>query len=522
MIKMFLKSLEIDISYTTNSFIYVLRDLPVFKDLITDDIYSSTIIKKIIQIFITVYLFLKVLALKFFYFFLIFSISYYYRPNYLVKTYYHVYFVLTILGLFINNKLLNTTKKKYFSLITFNMEGDKYYHTNLIGNQLTNLILNSIMIFFFGSLLQAPIRYNILLIVFSFFTRLIGEAFNIYFYKKKRYIWYSNSKLYGTILIGFTLLASLPVINIYFTFKIIFLGTFISVVLGLISLKYLLGIKDYKLMYKKLAQVTQVMNSKNDKDYLKQEMMRVREKDKKIDNKKLKGKKGYDLFNTIFFERHKEILIRSAKKYSVILVGIYLVLSYFIVTKTGFSKEVGEFLNNNLGWFVVIMYFINRGAIITQAMFFNCDHAMLTYNFYREPKTLLNLFKKRLMTIIKVNLLPACIVGIGNTVLFILTKQYDIVTIISSFLFIVFLSIFYSVHYLVIYYLLQPFNKELEVKKISYSFATLGTYILAYTMTNVVMNSIYLSVLGLILTILYIIIALKLVYQYAPKTFKLN
>ena len=30
-----------------------------------------------------------------------------------------------------------------------------------------------------------------------------------------------------------------------------------------------------------------------------------------IDNKKIDGKNGYDLFNTIFFERHKEILLRS-------------------------------------------------------------------------------------------------------------------------------------------------------------------------------------------------------------------
>ena len=168
------------------------------------------------------------------------------------------------------------------------------------------------------------------------------------------------------------------------------------------------------------------------------------------------------------------------------------------------------------------MYFVNRGAIITQAMFFNCDHAMLSYNFYRKSKNLLGLFKKRLLTISKVNLLPALVVGIGNAVLLILCKDYSLSIIVTTFLFIIFLSVFFSVHYLVIYYLLQPFNKDLEVRKMSYSFVTLITYIVSYMMTNVTMNSVLFSILGLLFTIIYIALALYLVYKFAPNTFKLD
>ena len=264
------------------------------------------------------------------------------------------------------------------------------------------------------------------------------------------------------------------------------------------------------------------MNSKNDKDYLRQAMVEVKEKDKKIDNKKIIGKKGYDLFNTIFFERHKEILIRSAKKYSFVLIGIYIIIGYLVLTDLQFSEATSQVLHKNLGWFVIIMYFVNRGAIITQAMFFNCDHAMLSYNFYRKSKNLLGLFKKRLLTISKVNLLPALVVGIGNAVLLILCKDYSLSIIVTTFLFIIFLSVFFSVHYLVIYYLLQPFNKDLEVRKMSYSFVTLITYIVSYMMTNVTMNSVLFSVLGLLFTIIYIVLALYLVYKFAPKTFKLD
>lgn len=522
MINCLIKSLEIDIAYSVNSFIYTLSKLPIFKDLITEDIYSSKFIKKIVGIFGVLFSIGRVLALKFLYFFIIFYVSTKYFESSMIKTYFHIYFVFTIIGIFINNKLLNTSKKKYFSLILFNMDATEYFRANIFWNSLTSTILNSLCIFFFNGLLMAPIKYSIVLILYTLFARWIGETLNIIFYRKYKYIWYSNTKIYFTILITLLLITLLPYINIHIPWKMIEITTLIFGILGSISIYYLLKIKDYKLIYKKISSMTNVMNSKNDKDYFKQAMVAVTEKDKIIDNKKIKGKKGYDLFNTIFYERHKEILIRSAKKYSLILIGCYIVFSYLIITNKGYYEGVEKLLSQHMGWFIIIMYFVNRGAIITQAMFFNCDHAMLRYNFYREPNNLLGLFKKRLWMVIKVNLLPAIVVGIGNTILLVLTNQTNFITYLSDFLFILSLSTFFSVHYLVIYYLMQPFNKDMEVKKMSYSFATLGTYILCYTIANTTISATTLSIFGILFVILYTYLSLKLVYRFAPKTFKLN
>ena len=62
----------------------------------------------------------------------------------------------------------------------------------------------------------------------------------------------------------------------------------------------------------------------------------------------------------------------------------------------------------------------------------------------------------------------------------------------------------------------------MEVKKISYSFVTLITYIVSYMMTNVTMNSVIFSILGLLVTIIYVVLALYLVYRYAPRTVRLD
>ena len=175
-----------------------------------------------------------------------------------------------------------------------------------------------------------------------------------------------------------------------------------------------------------------------------------------------------------------------------------------------------------LGMFVLIMYFINRGSIVTQAMFYNCDHAMLTYNFYREPNVLLGLFKKRLISIIKVNFLPAFLIGLGNSILLYLTGGAGIITYVSSFMFIILFSVFFSVHYLVLYYLLQPYNKNMQIKKMSYSIASFLTYYFSYVIFwDLVLSSLTLSIIGIIFTIIYIVLALFLVYRFAPRSFKI-
>ena len=267
MINVLKKTLQIDYAYSVNSFIFVLQKLPIFNDLITKDAYSSKEIKKIVGFFGLTFSALRALFLKFMYFFAIFYLSIKISPENIVKSFFHIYFFLTILGLFINNKLLNTSKKKYFSLILFNVDDSKFLKALIFWLQFTNLILNSICILFFMFIMESPnVLYGLILLILSYSTRLIGEALNVKFYKKYNYIWYSNSSLYFPILIGLLLLAILPVIDIYIRFRYIAVITIILFILSIPSLLYLLKIKDYKLMYKQLSMVTKVMNSKNDKD----------------------------------------------------------------------------------------------------------------------------------------------------------------------------------------------------------------------------------------------------------------
>ena len=511
--------LEIDIVYSINSFIYALRKLPVLKDLFTNDIYKNTTTKKVIGSFGIIISIFRNILLKYLYFFIIYYISIKAFSKTSKDTFIHMYFFLTIVGMFIHNQLLDPSKKKYFSIVLFNMDATSYFRAVLLWNQFKLLLWNSIFLFIFSSKLKIPIPITIQLIIFSFFIRLIGEALLIIFFKKNHYMWYSNTKYYFSVVITILLLALLPIINIYLSYIFISIGTIIATIFGIICFIYLIKIKDYKLMYKELTHMTNPMDSKNNDNYLKQSMVEVRNKDKYINSKKIEGKEGYDYLNTIFYERHKEILQRSAKRYSLILLIIYIILIYFIMNNL-YPKTIDSFIKIHIQWLPIVMFFINRGAIMTQAMFYNCDHALLKYNFYREPKTLLGLFKKRLVTIIKVNLLPAIVIGIGNIIVYFLTNNKDL--IIINILLVLSLNIFFSVHYLVIYYLLEPYNDNMEMKSIPYLIISIVTYFLSYSITKITITPTILAIIVLVFTIIYIPLSLLLVYKYSPATFKIK
>ena len=453
-------SFKIDSTIAANSLIYYIRKLPILNDLITDDIYKSKLLKSIIKIISYILSFGKMILYRLLYFYIIYVICHTICKGQENIGFVHIFFVFSLLGIIINNKLLLVSSKKYYSIVLFNMDADTFMKSSLWYDIFRNLILNIIGFTFINLFyVNIPISTIILLCGTSIFTRIVGEGWNLSFYKKHGYLFNDKTLYYAIISILFILISLMPYFDFYLLEGFILVCFIVLFFLALLSISYLYKDHNYKLIYKRLNTKTRIMNIEEDYAYSRQKMVEVKNKDKIIDNKKLKNKKGYDLFNTIFFERHKEILMRSAYRFSLIIIAIY---AFFLISLyTGnLNNNINNFLLHNLGFFVIIMFFINRGALVTQAMFFNCDHAMLQYNFYREPKVIVSLFKKRVLLLTKINLIPAIILSIGNILLLYFSGGADILTYIGIFLYILFLSVFFSIHYMVLYYLLQPFKSK--------------------------------------------------------------
>ena len=169
------------------------------------------------------------------------------------------------------------------------------------------------------------------------------------------------------------------------------------------------------------------------------------------------------------------------------------------------------------------MYAINRSSSVTQAMFMNCDHSMLTYRIYRTPKVILGLFKERLKTLIIINLLPSTLIGLGLAILLYLSGGTENpLNYMVLFVSIIAMSIFFSVHYLVMYYLLQPYNVNTEMRSSTYKVVQAITYFVCYYMIQIQLPTLSFGITVIAFCIAYSLISLIIAYKYAPKTFKLR
>lgn len=518
-------SFKIDIASTVNSFIYTITNAKLLKTYLYGiNLYKSKKAKKIITCLAFVCTFLRMMIGKVLYLLLIYGILKFLLQEVEGEVFLHSLFFLTIIGMFINNKILAVGKKKYYDILLLGMDAKKYTIAYYLYNMVTTFLFTWISLticcsYLFKINFLLPFIMSILIILLKTF----GEALDIYFYQKRGILLINDLPLYFTIMIiGLILAFLLPKLAIIFPIKIYSLLLLVLLPLALLAFTYILKTEKYYIMYKQINTKNAIMNSENANAYNKQMAIEIRKKDYKINEKKLKGKTGYDYFNTIFFLRHKVILSSSAHIYATISFILFLVAILLVVVDVNYRKQGLTLLTEHFSWIILIMYFINRGMIVTQAMFYNCDRSMLTFNFYRESKVIVNLFKKRVRTIVKINLLPALVIGLGLAILYSICASNFSLETIFIIIAILSLSIFFSIHHLAIYYLLQPYDNEMKMKSVSFSVVNFLTYFVCYLCTDIHMPFILFSLMIIILTIIYTVIVLGLVYKKAPTTFKLK
>ena len=98
----------------------------------------------------------------------------------------------------------------------------------------------------------------------------------------------------------------------------------------------------------------------------------------------------------------------------------------------------------------------------------------------------------------------------------------NLLNYVVLFVSVICMSVFFSVHYLTLYYLLQPYNAGTEIKSGMYKIITWATYFVCYMMINVKMSTLVFGVMTIVFCVIYCIVANILVYLFAPKTFRIR
>ena len=227
-------------------------------------------------------------------------IASYLTPKNITTGILHIYFIFTTLGIIINNKILTTNTKKYFSIVLFNMDAKNFMKANFWSDRIINFILHSICLWF---LIKSPSIF--IFTIFMFLGRFLGERINLLYYKKYKMPIIYNYTIYWAVLFLSLGACLLPLIDTQVSKEVVLVIDMIMIPIAIVCYYGLVKIDNYKLIYKRMNTKVAALNSNQSKDYSRQAIVDIKEKDKRIDEKKLKGKKGYDLFNTIFFERLK-------------------------------------------------------------------------------------------------------------------------------------------------------------------------------------------------------------------------
>ncbi|RRR46179.1 hypothetical protein EJA00_08370 [Streptococcus suis] len=242
---------------------------------------------------------------------------------------------------------------------------------------------------------------------------------------------------------------------------------------------------------------------------------------------KLSIEKGKDLshlsgmtyLNALLFDRYKKVLYKKVRNWVLSLVVILVALEAFRYYLEPFELTDAVLLRC-LPFSFMIMYVASSGKVVAQMVFVNCDISMLHYPFYREAKTIIAGFNYRFLQTFKLNLIFAfslflAIMALGRF-------AFSLETILLTALLLISLTALFSFHDLFIYYILQPFTKDMEVVNPVYKFLSGVLYWVAYLNIKLDIGSHLYILLISIAMIAYVSIGYWILLKKAPQTFRLK
>lgn len=224
----------------------------------------------------------------------------------------------------------------------------------------------------------------------------------------------------------------------------------------------------------------------------------------------------------VFFKRHTWLLLKPAVITSVVIAAIYVVVT---VVGYCFVPELFETIVQSIAFIypalAFVLYFISTSPKACKAMFYNCDISLLHMPFYREPRLLLSVFGRRLSLTAVINAVPALVLGISLGALN-LQGGGGISDSTLLLLTALMLSLFFTVYHLSMYYLFQPYTTSLDTKNPFFTISNLIIYIICYSLFQIEIPIYGFAYVELGITVLAIALSLAAVYKFAPKRFRIK
>ena len=441
----------------------------------------------------------------------------------------HFFFAYFIFVPILTNTILQSRDLKAYTMVhLLRLEAKKYFLSQLALKLSIKAIRYALLILIGGGFLGLTFQQRMLLLLYVVAMAMVWEGFFLKIYYQWKWDLFQKPVVLFLILVGaMGLSGGLPYLDILLPFFVdMFAWPFVVSVLGLtvISLLFLVKNEQYDRLAKEIVTREQVFKQVNAiKDA---RFADVNVEEKKMNLPKTKGNEeldGYEYFHDLFQKRHQTILLKPLKIRIYIVLGISIaVIGLLLIhpTAKNYAPDVVKALQPAL---IFTMYLLNTGERLSRALFFNCDRNMLKEGYYKEPKAILTNFTLRLKMSIKHNFIPAAILSvalIGIGWISGMQEEWYVLALMIGSLFL--LALFFSTHYLFLYYMLQPYTVELTSKSPLFSIINFMVYLISYVFLQIRTTSIVFTIGIVAFTLLYVGIALSVTYKFAPKTFRLK
>ncbi|MBO4775303.1 MAG: hypothetical protein J5515_01690, partial [Lachnospiraceae bacterium] len=180
--------------------------------------------------------------------------------------------------------------------------------------------------------------------------------------------------------------------------------------------------------------------------------------------------KGYRYLNELFMKRHQKIFWKREIIAIISVLGTIALMSLFFRFEMselddGTESIVRFLFSKHPGLFIFALFILNTGAYMSHAMFASCDSSMLVYGFYRTPDALRKMFRLRVMSVTKFNLIPAVLMAVFCIVTLAVSggERFFGEYLFTTLTLIVFTA-YFSIRNVTIFYLLQPYASDFAIK----------------------------------------------------------
>lgn len=532
MFKIWLLSLQLSISIIVNYIIYFLKFVPLLGKAIPDTLYRQTTAKTVLALVLLPLKFLFDISVKSGLALGIFVLGpMVLMDNSMANTqlfYHYFFFFFFVTGPFATNIIFQAKDINAYTLINIFKVDARHFYVSRVLFTVGKTALRYLLLLAIVSLItEISLLQSLMLTGYIVMMALIWEYLLLVLHGKTGInIFAKQMLLLGALFLSIVIAYTLPLMGLTLRLEgILSSGYTFLFAFALASLAswHLCSFDNYSQVAKvvmdreTLAQTAETLKNLNFID--------VNLDEKQLTKAKVNGAdhlQGYALFNHLFFSRHKKIITKPIIN-RVIFIGLLAIALWsMLLALPTVQESAGQTLLSSAPYFIFIMYFLSTGERFSKALFFNCDRYMLREAYYRDKGALLHNFTLRLRKSIGLNLLPALalvvlILGTG----LVLGMGRDIIKLFPLAISILSLSLFFSTHYLFIYYILQPYTVDLKKSPLYFIISGL-VYMICYGFIFVKTPSLVFTFAVITFTIFYAGVAILLTYNFAPKTFKLR